>query len=268
MPRAATDRSRYFLQSLAKGLTVLQAMAEANQPMALSDIARAASTSNATATRICYTLTQMGFIDRDAQRRFFITPRILSLGHSAVCSLGWRNVAQHYLERLSFDLKETVNLSVLDGHELIYIARVNTGRILPFDLQLGSRLPVYCTSMGKVLVAFSPPETVSEILQKVSFTPLTHRTITDRDKYLADLERVRAKGYALNDEELSVGLRSVAAPIFDSQGWSQAAINIAVPTTRYSLERLENELAPAAMRTAREIMRALGTGGRKMAAAS
>lgn len=268
MPRELTDKSRYFLQSLAKGLTVLQAMAEANHPMTLSDIARAASTSNATATRICHTLTQMGFIDRDEQRRFFITPRILSLGHSAVCSMGWRNVAQHYLERLSFDLKETVNLSVLDGHELIYIARVNTDRILPFDLQLGSRLPVYCTSMGKALVAFSPPEMVEQILQKVTFAPLTHRTITQKDQYLAELDKVRAKGYAVNDEELSVGLRSVAAPILDSQGWSQAAINIAVPTTRYSLERMESDLAPAAVRTAREIMRALGTGGARAAAAS
>jgi IclR family pca regulon transcriptional regulator len=268
MPRESTDKSRYFLQSLAKGLTVLQAMAQANHPMTLSGIARAASTSNATATRICHTLTQMGFIDRDEQRRFFLTPRILSLGHSAVCSMGWRNVAQHYLERLSFDLKETVNLSVMDGFELIYIARVNTDRILPFDLQLGSRLPVYCTSMGKALVAFSPPEMIEQVLENVNFAPLTHRTITDREQYMAELEKVRAKGYAVNDEELSVGLRSVAAPVLDSQGWSQAAINIAVPTTRYSLGRLESELAPAVVRTAREIMRALGTGGSRAAASN
>lgn len=266
MPQESGDKSRYFLQSLAKGLTVLQAMAEANQPMTLSHIARSASTSNATATRICYTLGQMGFIDRDEQRRFFITPRILSLGHSAVCSLGWRNVAQHYLERLSFELKETVNLSVLDGHELVYIARVNTDRILPFDLQLGSRLPVHCTSMGKALMAFSPPELAAEILEKMDFTGLTHRTINTKEEYQVELEQVRSKGYAVNDEELSVGLRSVAAPILDAQGWSQAAINIAVPTTRYSLARLVEELAPAAMRTAREIMRALGT-GRKQASA-
>ena len=266
MPQESTDKHRYFLRSLAKGLTVLQAMAEANQPMTLSHIARAASTSNATATRICYTLSQMGFIDRDEQRRFFITPRILSLGHSAVCSLGWRNVAQHYLERLSLELKETVNLSVLDGQELVYIARVNTDRILPFDLQLGSRLPVYCTSMGKALMAFSPPEQVNDILDRVNFAALTHRTIKTRDEYLAELEQVRAKGYAVNDEELSVGLRSVAAPILDAQGWSRAAINIAVPTTRYSLARLVEELAPAVMRTAREIMRALGTGSNQAAA--
>ncbi len=259
MPPRPVDRSRYFLQSLAKGLTVLQAMAEANQPMALSEIARAASTSNATATRICYTLSQMGFIDRDPQRRFFITPKILSLGHSAVCSLGWRNVAQHYLERLSAEIKETVNLSVLEGCELIYIARVNTGRILPFDLQLGSRLPVYCTSMGKALMAFSPPEQAGEVLDQIDFAPLTHRTITNREQYQAELDRVRAQGYAVNDEELSVGLRSVAAPILDNHGWSLAAINIAVPTTRYSRERLEEELAPAVTRTAHEIMRALGT---------
>lgn len=264
-PKSA-DKSRYFLQSLAKGLSVLQAMAEANQPMTLSHIARAASTSNATATRICYTLGQMGFIDRDEQRRFFITPRILSLGHAAVYSLGWRNVAQHYLERLSFELKETVNLSVLDGRELVYIARVNTDRILPFDLQLGSRLPVYCTSMGKALMAFSPPELVSEILDQLDFAPLTHRTIKTRGEYMTELEQVRAKGYAINDEELSVGLRSVAAPILDDQGWSRAAINIAVPTTRYSLARLVEELAPAALRTTREIMRALGTGSKQATA--
>jgi len=261
MPSEPEDKSRYYLQSLAKGLTVLQALAEAKQTLSLSDVARAAATSNATATRICYTLRRLGFIGRDRQRRFFLTPKVLSLGHAAVSSLGWRNVAQHYLERLSADIGETVNLSVLDGAELVYIARVNTDRILPFDLQLGSRLPVYCTAMGKVLMAFSPPETVSAVLEQVSFAPLTHRTITNREDYLHELEKVRAKGYAVNDEELSVGLRSVAAPIMDGQGRSRAAINIAVPTTRYTLTRLEEELAPAALRTAREIMRALGGSG-------
>jgi IclR family transcriptional regulator, pca regulon regulatory protein len=253
------EHSRYYLKSLAKGILVMQALAESRDPMSLSELSRACGTNNATATRICHTLGELGYVQRDRQRRFHLTPKILSLGYAAVGSLGWRQVAQHYLEELAQKTGETVNLSILQGRELMYLVRINnTGRILPFDLQLGSRLPLHCTSMGKSLLAFAPAEQRERILADYDFVSLTHRTITSRKGFDAELERVRREGFAINDEELSVGLRSVSAPIMGPEGEAKAALNIAVPTKRVGLEELRTRLAPLALETARYIQQALG----------
>lgn len=252
--------SRYFLKSLAKGLHVLQTLAESEHALALVELSRRTGTNNATVTRICHTLSVLGYVRRDRERRFHMTPKILSLGYAAMSSLGWRQVAQHYLEELAEQTGETVNLSILQERELMYLVRINnTGRIIPFDLQLGSRLPLHCTSMGKSLLAFALPEELESILSGYEFTPLTHRTITSEEEFRRELGRVRDKGYSINDEELSYGLRSVSAPIKDLTGRAMAALNIAVPTKRVSREDLEERLAPLAVETAGKIQRALGS---------
>lgn len=257
MDFATQDNHRYFMQSLAKGLHVLQCLAASEQPLSLSQLARAVGIDNATATRCCHTLARLGYLTRDANLRFHLAPAVLTLGYAAVRRLGWRQVAQHYMERLSCEIHETVNLSVLEGIELIYVGRINTDRILSYDLQIGSRLPLHCTSMGKSLLAHTPPERLRGLLGQMKFEPLTHRTITNPDAYLVELERVRHQGYAVNDEELSVGLRSVSAPVLDGQGWALAALNIAVPTRRYTRRQVEEQLAPQAVATAHEISQAL-----------
>lgn len=253
-------RSRYFLKSLAKGLYVLQTLARANEPLRLSDLSRLAKTNNATATRICHTLSELGYVQRNAQGRFHLTPKLLALGYSSMHSLGWRQLAKHYLEKLARQTGETVNLSVLQNNALMYLIRINnTGRILPFDLQLGSRLPLHCTSMGKSMLAFLDAKERKQILNGYEFTALTHRTIDNKKDFLLELAQVREQGYAVNDEELSVGLRSVAAPIKDAEGFAIAALNIAVPTKRVCREVLVRELAPLVMRCAKEIERAMGS---------
>ena len=254
------ENSRYFLKSLAKGLDVLQTLAESPHPMALAELSRSVRSNNATVTRICGTLAKLGFVRRDQQRRFHLTPKLLSLGYASMSGLGWRQVAQHYLEELAEKTGETVNLSVLQDRELMYLVRINnTGRILPFDLQLGSRLPVHCTSMGKSLLAFAAEEELGRILKDYDFAPLTNHTITSEEDFRRELRKAREKGYSLNDEELSYGLRSVSAPIKDLSGGAIAAINIAVPTKRVSLEDLETRLAPLAVETAEKIQKALGS---------
>ena len=256
------DNSRYFLKSLAKGMHVLQTLANSQEPLGLVELSRRSKTNNASVTRICHTFIKLGYIQRDQQRRFHLTPKLLSLGYASMNSLSWRQVAQHYLERLAEKTGETVNLSVMQGNELMYLVRINnTGRLLPFDLQLGSRLPLHCTSMGKSLLAFLDKEDLNQILTDYDFSSLTHRTIKNKDEFLEELVRVKGQGYAINDEELSVGLRSVSAPIMDSEGHAIAALNIAVPTSRISRKELEKRLAPLAVRTAGKIQRALGTNG-------
>lgn len=251
------DRPRNFVKSLSKGFSVLEALAQAQDPLTLSELARSVGINNVTATRFCYTLIRLGFISRDSQLRYHLTPHVLSLGYAAIRRLDWRKVAHYYLEQLSKETRETVNLSVLNGQGILYLIRIKTEKILPFDLHIGSQLPVHCTSMGKVLMAFAPQEQTSPILNMLNLRPLTHRTLTRLKDYLKELEETRKRGYAINDEELSVGLRSVAAPVQDAQGLTMAAINIAVPTKRFSRKALENVLAPQVMRTAEEISRAL-----------
>ena len=250
-------RPRYFINSLSKGLTALQAFGEAGHPLTLSEIAKALRANNTTATRLCYTLAELGFIQRDGQRRYHLTPKVLTLGHSYISGLAWYEVAQYYLEKLFREVQETVSLSILEGSEIIYVLRIRKRKYLPFDIQIGTKLPVYCTAMGKVLMAMGPPQKTQSILKTLEFKSLTARTITRLDKFLEELDRVRKKGYGINDEELSIGNRSVAAPILNEHGYAVAAIHIAVPTTEHSRSQMEKILAPQVIKTAHEISEAL-----------
>jgi IclR family pca regulon transcriptional regulator len=250
-------RPRYFINSLAKGLSVLQAFSEADHTLTLSEIAHALKSNTTTATRLCYTLSELGFIHKDGQRRYHLTPKILTLGHSFISGLAWQEVAKYYLEILFKEVQETVNLSILEGSEIIYLIRIRKRKYLPFDIQTGTKLPVYCTAMGKILMAMGPPEKIKPIFKALEFKPLTAHTITRLDKFLKELDKVRTKGYAINDEELSIGNRALAAPIMNQHGYAVAAINIAVPTTEYSRSQMEKILAPQVIRIAREISEAL-----------
>ena len=250
-------KQRYYLQSLAKGLSALQAFAEADLPLTLSELAQAIGTSTATATRLCYTLTELGFIQRNGQRQYQLTPNVLSLGYFVICGLEWREIAKYYLERLFEQVQESVSLSMLEGHEILYTIRIRKRKYLPFDIAIGTKLPVYCTAMGKILMAMGPPEKTQPILERLDFRPLTAHTVARLDDFLEELSEVRSKGYAINDEELSIGNRAVAAPVFDSNGLAFAAINVAVPTTEYSRRDMEERLAPVVMRSAQQISKAL-----------
>jgi IclR family pca regulon transcriptional regulator len=257
MRNIGIKRPRYFINSLAKGFSVLQAFSEADHMLTLSEIAHVLKSNTTTATRLCYTLSELGFIHKDGQRRYHLTPKILTLGHSFISGSAWQEVAKYYLETLFKEVQETVNLSILEGSEIIYLIRIRKRKYLPFDIQTGTKLPVYCTAMGKILMAMGPPEKIKPILKTLEFKPLTARTITNLDKFNEDLNKVRTKGFAINDEELSIGNRALAAPIMNQHGYAVAAINIAVPTTEYSRSQMEKILAPQVMRTAREISEAL-----------
>jgi IclR family pca regulon transcriptional regulator len=248
-----SKKQRYFIQSLAKGLTTLQTFAESGHPLALTELAQALGTTNATATRLCYTLTELGFIHRNEQRQYHLTPKVLSLGYSVICGLEWRKIAKYYLECLFDEVQETVNLSILEGREILYIIRIRKRKYLPFDIQVGTKLPVYCTGMGKVLMSMGPPEKTRPILERLDFKPLTHRTITSLQEFVRELENVRRKGYAINDEELSAGNLCVAAPVLDNKGYAVAAINIAMPTTQYSRIEMEEKFSFHVMIVAKQI---------------
>jgi IclR family pca regulon transcriptional regulator len=257
MRNNSTKNPRYFIHSLGKGLDLLQILAKKARPLTLAEIAHAMGTNNTTVTRLCYTLSELEFIQRDQQKRYRLSPKVLTLGYGAICGSEWREVAKYYLERLFTEVQETVSLSILQDSEILYLIRLRKRQYLPFNIRVGTTLPVYCTAMGKVLMAMGPPEKTVPVIEKLRFRRLAGRTITHLDKFLEELGNVRKKGYAINDEELTVGNRAVAAPVVNGQGYAIAAINIATPTTQYSRKEMEKKLAPLVMRTAQDISGAL-----------
>jgi len=248
-----TDKKRYFVHSLAKGLSVLQAFPPAGRPLTLTEIARHLKVNKTTVTRLCYTLTELGFLIRDRHRLFHLTPKVLTLGHALVSGLGWREAAESFLQGLFEEVQETVNLAILDDSEILYVIRLKRDKFLPIDIRMGSKLPVYCTGPGKVLMAMGPPEKTKPILAKLEFRPLTPRTIISLAQFKKELESVRKKGYAISDEEFAEGNRAIAAPILDKNGIAVAAINFAVPTKRYSRADLVDRLLEPLLQTAKDI---------------
>lgn len=250
-------QSHYCISSLVRGMAVLEALAASSTPLTLSQIARLIDTNKTTATRFCYTLSKLGYITRDAQLRYHLTPHVLSLGYASIRSSGWIKIARYYIEELSKEIAETVNLAILDGNEILYLVRVKTEQILPYDLMIGSKLPAHSTSMGKILLAFGLEEKMHDLLANLDLKPFTHRTIVRKDGLMEEIEKIRKRGYAISDEEFSIGLRSVAAPLFCGSGYAVAAANIAVPTKRYTVEDLKTKLAPKITNLARTIGQAL-----------
>lgn len=250
-PREAKNE-RLFITSLARGLRLLETLADAGTSLTLTQLSHATGFTKATLSRFCHTLMELGYIEKTAAKRYQLTPKILGLGYGVICGYDLCQVAKPYLQGLSKTLGETVNMAVLENAEILYVARYKTEQILATELHIGSKLPVYCTSMGKVILAHLSEEECNGILQHVRIVPLTHNTLSSVEALLAELAIVRRQGFAINDEELSVGLRSSAAPVF-RQGRPVAAVNVAVPTTRYSREALESKLVPTLIDTARQI---------------
>jgi IclR family pca regulon transcriptional regulator len=232
-------------------------IATSGRPVSLSEIAKAMDTNKAAVTRLFYTFTELGFLQRDARKYYQLTPNILTLGYAAICDMGWRDIAKYHLRKLFEEINHTVSLSILEGDEIVFLIRFRAKKHLPFDIRMGTKLPVNCTAMGKVLLAAGNPEITKPVLDRLVFTSLTVHTITRRDVFLEELKRVKQMGYALNDEELSIGNRSIAVPVMDKSGYAVAAIVISVPTAQYRLDELEKTFAPKIVRTAHDISQSL-----------
>lgn len=251
-----TKTDRLFITSLARGMHLLETLARSQRPLTLTELSRATGFTKVTLTRFCHTFTELGYLEKTPAKQYQLTPKILGLGYGVVCGYDLCRVAEPYLRELSRSLGETVNMAVLDDTEILYVARFKTEQILATELHIGSKLPLYCTSMGKALLAHLPEAECRQLLDRLHIVPLTHHTIGSREALARELDTVKRQGFAVNDEELSVGLRSVATPIFQEHR-PAAAVNIAVPITRYSREALVSNLVPPLLETAQEISRLL-----------
>ena len=248
-------RDTVFVQSLDRGLAVIRALSSPD-PQTLSDVARTTGLSRAAARRFLLTLQRLGYVSQN-DGRFALTPQVLALGYAYLSSLTLPEVAQPHLARLVERVHESSSVSVLDGRDVVYVARVPTRRIMTVAITVGTRFPAHATSMGRVLLAGLPPAERADALDGVDLQPITPATITAREALEAELDRVAADGYALVDEELEVGLRSIAVGLHDPAGAVTAAMNLSVHAGATSVEEMRERLLPPLRETAAAVERDL-----------
>jgi len=240
----ATEGDPDFVLSLARGLRVIEAFQEQRDGLTVSEVAEKTGLSRAAARRLLLTLESLGYAER-AGSSFRLTSRILRLGFSFVTSNSLAVLAAPLLQQLSAQIHESCSVSILDGDQVVYLARAAAKRVMTIDLGVGSRLPAYCTSMGRVLLAALPEEELEHYLARAELQALTAKTIADPARLAETLRQVRADGYALVDEELELGLRSIAVPVTSQTGKVVAAMNSGVSAARVSLEELRARILPA-----------------------
>ncbi|HZT44826.1 MAG TPA: IclR family transcriptional regulator C-terminal domain-containing protein [Gaiellaceae bacterium] len=250
-------------QSLERGLAILSAFKPATPELGISELARVLGLTRSTSHRYVATLARLGYLQQNPQsRKYRLGPRVLDLGFSAINSMELRQIASTHLQQLSDETGHTVNMAILDGTDIVYIERCRSSqqgqREIDLNLHVGSRLPAYCTSMGKVLLAGLPEAELEEVLDVVQFQQRGPNTLVDRRALVEALAAVREAGIAVNNEELAYGLRSIAVPVRDGSGAVVAAINLAVHRSLVSMEDLVVRLSPALKRTANEVSARIG----------
>jgi IclR family pca regulon transcriptional regulator len=261
MARLNQQKDRKFISSLARGLSVLEAFDQDQPNMGVADLAKKTGLSKSTIYRLVYTLRSLGYIILDGHdNKYTLGPKVLSLGYAVLSSLDLREIAQPYLLRLSHLVKETVNLAVLDEWKLVYVERIKTQQIISINLHVGSRLELYNTAMGRVLTAFREKAWLDHYVKKyLKKIPEAEPYWRDNgNKLIKILEEVRENDFAINNQELTPGLLSVASPVRNREGEVIGAVNIAVSSSLYSLERLKKELTLPLRQTTQAISLALG----------
>jgi len=235
---------RDFVASLEKGLLVIEAFDASRPRLTLSDVAKLTGITRAAARRYLLTLTKLNYADFDG-RYFSLSPRILRLGYAYLSSASLSARVQPFLEQISETTGESSSAAILDGDDIVYIARSATRRIMSIGLGVGSRLPAYCTSLGRAILAYQPESTIEAYLGRVRLEARTPKTITDKTELRAVLEATRAQGYALVNEELEFGLRSIAVPVIQKDGRVTIALNLSAQAGRVSADEMRERFLPS-----------------------
>jgi len=245
-------RDSDFVQSLDRGLAVIRAFGPDRERLSLSEVARATGLTRAAARRFLLTLVKLGYVRNDG-REFSLRPRVLELGYAYLSGLSLPEVAAPHLEELVAKLRESSSISILDGHQIVYVVRVPTKRIMTVAISVGTRIPAYATSMGRVLLAELSDEKLDSYLAEAKLERLTARTVTDPDRLREIVREVGQQGYAIVDQELEEGLRAAAAPIRGAHDVGVAAINVSAHASRVSMAAMRAQILPVLLETARQI---------------
>ena len=243
-PEAAPAPGDNYVQSFARGLEVIRSFSARAPLQTLSEVATQTGLTRAGARRILLTLQTLGYVKSDG-KHFRLTPRILELGFAYLSSLPIWNLAEPVMERLSEQVKESCSAAVLDGADIVYVLRVHTHKIMSLNLGVGSRLPAYCTSMGRVLLAGLSDAEVERHLRDSDLRACTQHTVTDIFQLMKSINQVRVQGWCLIDQELEEGLISMAAPVLNQAGETVAALNISGQANRTSAKVMQHSMLPA-----------------------
>jgi len=245
-----------YVQSFARGLQVIRSFSASAPRQTLSEVAAASGLTRAGARRILLTLQTLGYVASDG-KLFALTPRILDLGFAYLSSMPIWNRAEPVMEALVQQVQESCSAAVLDATDIVYVMRVPTHKIMRISLGVGSRLPAYCTSMGRLLLADLDAQELHARLEASTLEAFTKHTVTDIDALLAKVAQARRQGWCLVNQELEEGLVSIAAPIVDRAGRTVAALNISGQANRTSAKVMQDSMLPALLAAAREISRLL-----------
>lgn len=247
------------LQSLDKGLLILELLSKRGSPAKLEHLAQISGIKKTSCFRVLKTLSKAGFLVRDPDSKsYWLGPKTILIGLAGLGSQGVREIALPFMRELRDKTGVTVNLGILIGTEVIFVERLQSTYIMESSLRVGSRLPAHCSSMGKAILAFLPDEETQEILEQLNFEKKTSNTIIDKEAFRKELGKVKAQGFALNNEELEVGLFAVAGPLRDHSGRAVAAMNISFPLVRHSKERALNVFCPMILKACQEVSSLLG----------
>jgi len=252
-----TINERDRMSGLAKGLAVIETFTADRPRQSIAEVSSASGLDRATARRCLLTLTHHGYAEWDG-KFFTLTPRVLRLGTACLAAMPLPQLVQPMLDALSDEIGESSSASILDGDEIVYIARAAQQKVMSIALMPGSRLPAHCTSMGRVLLAALPEEEARRRLGPGPLPARTPLTLTDPEAVMRRLAQVRADGHALNDQEIEIGLRSVAVPVLSARGKVVAALNIGVSAARATPEDLRQRFLPALLRVQDNLRRMLG----------
>jgi IclR family pca regulon transcriptional regulator len=245
-----------FMTSLARGLAVMRAFSERGASLTIADLSRRVGIPRAAVRRCLHTLELLGYVG-SLERAFFLKPKVLTLGYAYFSADALGASVQPVLDRVSATVQESCSLAMLSGDDIVYVARATTSkRIMSIDISVGTRLPAHCTSMGRVLLAHLPPAELERSLARLKLKAFTPRTVTSRERLRQILRSVLRAGYALVDQELEIGLRSLAVPVRDLTGNVTAALNVGTQAARISAREMEMRLMPV-LRAASEELTAL-----------
>ena len=245
---------RDYVTSLAKGISVIRAFDSDAENLSLTEVAQKTGLNRAGARRLLLTLEALGYVGRDRDR-FFLTPKVLDLGFGYLSSTQWWDIAAPHMECVAQRVNQSCSAALLQGTEIVYAARVPASRIMSVALNLGARLPAYCTSMGRVLLAALPEADAQATLRDTDRVAHTPKTLTEIDALMRELDAVRRQGYCFVDQELEDGLRSISVPLQNRQGRTLAALNVSGHATSCSVSTMTTDYL-AALRDAADQIKA------------
>jgi DNA-binding IclR family transcriptional regulator len=233
-----SETKYFFIRSFAKGLKIMELLSD-NEALTVTQVAKMMDINRAGSHRFLSTLKELGYADKDDSSRYFLTSQVIELGMKVLDRFEIRKIARPFLQELSNKFNETINLGYFNGEEVLTIDKIDSTEILRMDAGIGGGEPAYCTSLGKAILAFLSNTQLEEYLQAIELTPFTPNTVISKEKLKEELMHIKENGYSIDDEELSVGLRCVGAPLFNHSGKALYAISISGPSIRMGSKRIE-----------------------------